>query len=83
MKKGIIISMDHGFIEATELDGMKFLGKLEINTESHSNFMPANQIENFLDSVVLPQLDLYSREIETEAIEKEEIALETQVGPAP
>jgi len=45
--------------------------------------MPVDQIKGFLTSVVLPQLDLFSRQIETKAIEDEEAALEIEVGPAP
>ncbi len=90
MKK-IEIIMDKGVIEASyddgevlrRGDGTAFLGKLVINQEAHSNYMPADQIAGFLDSVVLPQLNLFSRQIETEAIEEEEAALEIEVGPAP
>ena len=90
MKK-IVIVMDRGVIDARYDDGdvlrggedTAFLGRLEINQEAHSNYMPADQISGFLDSVVLPQLNLFSRQIETEAIEEEEAALETKVGPAP
>lgn len=60
-----------------------FLGRLEIDQEAHGKYMPADQIRGFLDSVVLPQLNLFSRQIETELIEEEEAALETKVGPAP
>ncbi len=90
MKK-IDIIMDKVVIEASyddgevlrRGDGTAFLGKLVINQEAHSNYMPADQIAGFLDSVVLPQLNLFSRQIETEAIEEEEAALEIEVGPAP
>ncbi len=90
MKK-IEIIMDKGVIEASYDDGevlrggnnTAFLGKLVINQEAHSNYMPADQIAGFLDSVVLPQLNLFSRQIETEAIEEEEALLEAEVGPAP
>jgi hypothetical protein len=60
-----------------------FLGKLEINRDAHGDLMPEHQIRSFLTSVVLPQLDLFSRQIETELIEEEEVALETEAGPAP
>lgn len=60
-----------------------FLGQLEISQEAHSDLMPVDQIRSFLTSVVLPQLDLFSRQLETEAIEEDEVALETEVGPAP
>jgi len=90
MKK-IEIVMGQGAIEARYDDGdvlrqgkaTAFLGRLEINSEAHSNYMPADQIRGFLDSVVLPQLNLFSRQIETKAIEDEEAALEIEVGPAP
>ena len=90
MKK-IEIVMGQGVIEARFDDGdvlrqgadTAFLGRLEINSEAHSNLMPVDQIKGFLTSVVLPQLDLFSRQIETKAIEDEEIALEAEVGPAP
>lgn len=60
-----------------------FLGKLEINMEAHGKLMHSEQIWGFLNSVVLPQLETFSREIETELIEEEEVALEAEVGPAP
>ncbi len=60
-----------------------FLGQLEISQEAHGDLMPEHQIRAFLTSVVLPQLDLFSRQIETEVIEEEEVALEAEVGPAP
>jgi len=90
MKK-IEIVMGQGVIEARFDDGdvlrqgqaTAFLGRLEINSEAHSNLMPEHQIRGFLNSVVLPQLDLFSRQIETKAIEDEEVALEAEVGPAP
>jgi len=90
MKK-IEIVMGQGVIEARYDDGdvlrkgedTAFLGRLEINSEAHSNLMPVDQIKGFLTSVVLPQLDLFSRQIETKAIEDEEVALEAEVGPAP
>jgi hypothetical protein len=86
MKK-IEISMDRGVIEASTDKGTvgsyAFLGRLEINMKAHGDLMPEHQIRAFLTSVVLPQLDLFSRQLETEAIEEEEIALETKAGPAP
>ena len=60
-----------------------FLGQLEISQEAHGDLMPVDQIRSFLTSVVLPQLDLFSRQLETEAIEEDEVALETEAGPAP
>jgi len=60
-----------------------FLGQLEISQEAHGDLMPEHQIRAFLTSVVLPQLDLHSRQLETEAIEEDEVALETEAGPAP
>ena len=86
MKK-IEITMDRGVIEARSDQGTvgsnAFLGRLEINMKAHGNLMPEHQIRSFLTSVVLPQLDLFSRQIETEVIEEEEVALEAEVGPAP
>ncbi len=86
MKK-IEIVMDRGVIDARYDKGTvgsnAFLGRLEINMKAHGNLMPVDQIKGFLTSVVLPQLDLFSREIETEVIEEEEVALETEAGPAP
>ena len=60
-----------------------FLGQLEISQQAHGDLMPVDQIRGFLNSVVLPQLDLHSRQLETEAIEEDEVALETEAGPAP
>jgi hypothetical protein len=90
MKK-IVIVMDRGVIDARYDDGTvlrqgedtAFLGRLEINMKAHGDLMPDNQIRGFLNTVVLPQLDLFSRQIETEVIEEEEVALEAEVGPAP
>ena len=87
----IVIVMDRGVIDARYDDGTvlrqgedtAFLGRLEINLKAHGDLMPEHQIRGFLNSVVLPQLDLFSRQIETEVIEEEEVALETEVGPAP
>jgi len=69
--KTLTIKMANGFIEAKIIEGEKgiFLGRLEINPEEHSDYMRSEQIEGFLMSVVLPQLNGFSREIETEAIE--------------
>jgi len=90
MKK-IVIVMEKGVIDARYDDDdvlrkgfdTAFLGRLEINMKAHGNLMPADQIKGFLTSVVLPQLDLFSRQIESEVIEEEDIALETKAGPAP
>jgi len=90
MKK-IEIIMDRGVIEARYDDGdvlrggddTAFLGRLEINMKAHGDLMHSEQIWGFLNSVVLPQLETFSRQIETEVIEEEEVALETEVGPAP
>jgi len=90
MKK-IVIVMDRGVIDARYDDGTvlrqgedtAFLGRLEINMKAHGDLMHSEQIWGFLNSVVLPQLETFSREIETEIIEEEEVALETEVGPAP
>ncbi len=90
MKK-IVIVMDRGVIDARYDDGTvlrqgedtAFLGRLEINLKAHGDLMHSEQIWGFLNSVVLPQLETFSREIETEIIEEEEVALETEVGPAP
>ena len=60
-----------------------FLGQLEISQEAHGDLMPEHQIRAFLTSVVLPQLDLFSRQLETQAIEEDEVALETEAVPAP
>ncbi len=83
---GRILTLEARYDDGAVLRGGEnaaFLGKLEIDKETHSNYMPGDQIAGFLDSVVLPQLNLFSRQIETELIEEEEIALETEVGPAP
>jgi hypothetical protein len=90
MKK-IVIVMDRGVIDARYDDGTvlrqgedtAFLGRLEINNKAHGDLMPSDQIRGFLVSVVLPQLDLFSRQLETEVIEEEEAALEIEAGPAP
>lgn len=87
MKK-IVITMDRGVIEARYDDGdvlrggddTAFLGKLAIDMQAHSNYMPADQIAAFLDSVVLPQLNLFSRQIENEVIEEEEAMLPNPTG---
>jgi len=60
-----------------------FLGQLEISREAHGDLMASGQIWGFLNSVVLPQLELFARQLETEAIEEDEVALETEAGPAP
>ena len=85
----IVIVMDRGLIDARYDDGevlrqgedTAFLGRLEINLKAHGDLMPSEQIWGFLNSVVLPQLEVFSRQIETEVIEEDEIALETKVGP--
>lgn len=76
MKRGVIISMENGIIEAAELDGMEFLGKMEINPATFSNLMRHEQIDAFLGSIVLPMLSGYAREIEEEEIQKEEATAE-------
>lgn len=88
--KQIIITMELGEIEAkavwggeTEHPDISFLGRLQIDPDIHSNYMTAEQISGFLDSVVWPRLNGMSRELETEAIEKEEVRLETESGEAP
>lgn len=88
--KQIIITMELGEIEAkavwggeTEHPDISFLGRLQIDPDVHGNFMTAEQISGFLDSVVWPRLQAFSREIETEQNEKEEVRLETESGEAP
>ena len=60
-----------------------FLGQLEISRQANGDLMTSEQMWGFLNSVVLPQLELFARQIENEVIEEEEVALEAEVGPAP
>jgi len=83
---GRVITLEARYDDGEVLRGGEdtaFLGRLEISQKSHGDLMPVDQIRGFITSVVLPQLDLFSRQLETEAIEEEEVALETEVGPAP
>lgn len=88
--KQIIITMELGEISAkavwggdSENPAIAFLGRLEIDPDIHSNYMTAEQISGFLDSVVWPRLNGMSRELESEAIEKGEKELEIESGEAP
>ncbi len=80
--KQITISMELGKIEATAVwnDGELVikLGSLQIDPLTHGNYMTAEQISGFLDSVVWPRLNGMSREIETEQNEKEEAEMEKE-----
>jgi len=84
--KEIIISMDHGIIEASVSwgeDAISFLGRLQIDPDLHSDLMTAEQISGFLDSVVWPRLQGFARELETEAIEKADLEREAGSGEMP
>jgi hypothetical protein len=74
--KQITISMELGKISATavwdEGELVVELGSLQIDPVTHSNYMTAEHISGFLDSVVWPRLNGMSRELETEAIEDED-----------
>lgn len=90
MKK-IVITMELGKLEARYDDGevlrggddTAFLGRLEVDPGTISNYMRSEQISGFLDSVVWPQLNSFAREIETEQNEKEEAEIEASSGEAP
>ncbi len=73
--KQITISMELGKIEATavwdEGEAVVSLGSLQIEPQIHDNFMTPEQISGFLDTVVWPRLQGFSREIETEQNEED------------
>ncbi len=83
---GRVITLEARYDDGEVLRGGEdtaFLGRLQISQKAHGDLIPVDQIRGFITSVVLPQLDLFSRQLETEAIEEEEAALDkTKVGPA-